>query len=156
MPDLSELRKRLVDIALEWQEALGVSPAITSAVSEVDAAIISGCIAEDIRAQGENRTAVTKGHDFICDGVTFQVKANRPSGKKGSRVTLVAKPKNYEWDKLIWILYDQRYQIVEAYEWDVQPFYEKFDSKKRLSPNDLQEGKRLIIPSSLPSARATP
>jgi hypothetical protein len=37
----SDLRPRLVDIALTWQQQFGVAPSITSAVSEYDAAAIA-------------------------------------------------------------------------------------------------------------------
>ena len=59
----------------------------------------------------QDRTAVAKGLDFEWSGCRYQVKANRPSGKPGSRVTLVPKPKNYDWDRLIWILYNVDYEI---------------------------------------------
>ena len=53
-----------------------------------------------------DKTAVAKGTDFVYRNIRYQVKANRPSGKKGSKVTMVPKASNYEWDRLIWILYD--------------------------------------------------
>ena len=37
------LRQQLISIALEWQKRFGVAPAITSALSEYDAAILVGC-----------------------------------------------------------------------------------------------------------------
>ena len=66
----------------------------------------------------EKRSAVTKGYDFTHNGCRYQVKANRPSGKPGSPVTWVSKVNNYDWDKLIWILYDRNYVVQEAWEWD--------------------------------------
>jgi len=41
-PAVSELRSKLVTIALQWQERFGVAPAITSAISELDAAVLAG------------------------------------------------------------------------------------------------------------------
>ena len=54
-----------------------------------------------IERRGVGRTAVTRGCDFILNELRYQVKANRPSGKRGSFVTLVGKASNYDWDRLI-------------------------------------------------------
>jgi hypothetical protein len=137
------LRHRLVAIALEWQAAFGVAPAITSVLSEFDAATLVGCGLESYCADGAARTAVSRGHDFISNGLRYQVKANRPSGKPGSPVTLVAKPTNYDWDRLIWILYDRHYTIVEAWEWDVTEYRARFESVGRMSPKHMRAGRRL-------------
>ena len=99
------LRDRLVETALEWQGKYGVAPSITSTISEYDAALLVGVPDAEYVDQGKTRTAVSRGCDFIYEGKRYQVKANRPSGKSGSRVTLVGKARNYEWDYLIWILY---------------------------------------------------
>src|ERR1035438_1165072 len=37
---MDDIRTRLVNIALEWQECFGVAPSITSAIAEVDAACL--------------------------------------------------------------------------------------------------------------------
>jgi hypothetical protein len=66
------------------------------------------------------RTAVTRGCDFIFNGLRYQIKANRPSGKPGSFVTLVGKASNYDWDRLIWLLYDRYFVLQEAWEWPKQ------------------------------------
>lgn len=138
-----ELRKRLVAIALDWQTAFGVAPAITSVLSEFDAATLVGCPLEVYCKDGTARTAVSRGHDFISNGLRYQVKANRPSGKPGSPVTLVAKPSNYEWDRLIWILYDRQYTVVEAWEWDAAEYRSRFEQVGRLSPKHMRDGRRL-------------
>ena len=93
----------------------------------------------------QDKTAVNKGADFIYKNTRYQVKANRPSGKKGSFVTMVPKASNYEWDKLIWILYDSKYVIQEAWEWSVQDYKIAFDRVKRLSPKDYRKGKCLYL-----------
>jgi hypothetical protein len=139
-----QLRARLVAAALEWQAAFGVAPAITSTVSELDAALLVGCPIAEYCECGTLRTAVSKGHDFTFNGLRYQVKANRPSGKPGSPVTLVAKATNYDWDRLIWILYDTRYVVSEAWEWDVARYREEFDAVRRLSPRDMRRGRRLV------------
>ncbi|MDQ5857016.1 MAG: hypothetical protein M3542_01885 [Acidobacteriota bacterium] len=94
------------------------------------------------------RTAVSRGYDFVFRDKRYQVKANRPSGKPGSFVTLVGKPKNYDWDVLIWILYDSAYRIQEAWLWDAAAYRERFEARSRISPNDMRGGLALRIPSA--------
>lgn len=137
------LRTRLVSVALEWQECFGVAPSITSVLSEYDAAKLVGHSDETFGQDCLNRTAVTRGCDFTLNGVRYQVKANRPSGKPGSFVTLVAKASNYDWDRLIWMLYDKAYVLQEAWEWPVEEYREYFETKGRLAPADMRVGKRL-------------
>ncbi|HEY4257338.1 MAG TPA: hypothetical protein VGM66_09005 [Candidatus Udaeobacter sp.] len=71
------------------------------------------------------------------------MKANRPSGKPRSLVTLVAKARNFDWDVLIWILYDKNYRIQEAWQWEVAAYRKEFEFVKRLSPRHYQTGTRL-------------
>lgn len=137
------LRKKLVDVALEWQENFGVSPSITSSLSEYDAAMLVGMKESEYSEYMKPRTAVSKGTDFMFNGIRYQVKANRPSGKPGSYVTMVPKATNYEWDKLIWILYDKNYIMQEAWEWNVKDYIIAFDNVKRLSPAHYRKGKCL-------------
>lgn len=137
------LRNKLVDIALQWQESFGVAPSITSAISEYDAALLVGMTESEYSEYMKDKTAVNKGSDFVFNNQRYQVKANRPSGKPGSKVTIVAKAANYLWDKLIWILYDKQYIMQEAWEWDVDKYKLEFDSKSRISPNDYRKGKCL-------------
>ena len=91
----------------------------------------------------ERASAVQKGHDFVFNGMRYQVKANRPSGKRGSKVTLVPKARNYAWDRLIWIFYNPLYEIQEAWQWEVAAYREAFDSVTRLSPRHMRLGKQL-------------
>ncbi len=141
---MNDLRQRLVEAALAWERAFGIAPSITSALSEFDAAMLIGCSAEEYSTSMCGATTVQKGHDFIFNSSRYQVKANRPSGKPGSFVTLVPKAKNYEWDFLIWLLYDPQYQIQEAWLWEVDAYKAAFDSIKRLSPSHYRKGKRLV------------
>ena len=134
------LREKLVEIALLWQDKYGVAPSITSTVSEYDAAMLVGMTDSDYSEYMQDKTAVSKGADFVHNGVRYQVKANRPSGKKGSFITMVPKATNYEWDKLIWILYDKDYVMQEAWEWDVNDYISAFDGIKRMSPNHYRKG----------------
>ena len=142
------LRNQLVQVALEWQSRYGVAPQITPVVSEYDAAMLLGMPDEEYSSYMEDKTAVSKGKDFVYDGKRYQTKANRPSGKPGSKVTLVAKATNYDWDHLIWILYNKEYVLLEAWIWDVDEYRNQFDEKKRISPDDYRKGRQLAGPSS--------
>jgi hypothetical protein len=140
----NDIRSRLVAIALEWQELFGVAPHITSAISELDAARrLVGMTAKECGKAGINRTAVTRGYDFEYRGCRYQIKANRPSGKPGSKARIISVPKNLDWDVLIWILYDKHYVMQEAWMWTVAKYKKRFKNVKRLRPTDMREGKRL-------------
>ena len=143
MKERDDLRGRLVALALEWQRRYGVAPPITAPLSELDASRLVGMPDDAYSDYMQDKTAVARGLDFEWDGTRYQIKANRPSGKPGSRVTLVPKPTNYEWDRLIWILYDTNYEIQEAWQWDVASYQQQFHEKKRLSPSDYRAGTRL-------------
>ena len=137
------LRDKLVEIALQWQEKFGVAPQITTVVSEYDAAMLVGMPEREYSEYMQDKTAVNKGSDFVFNHKRYQIKANRPSGKPGSFVTRCPKASNYEWDKLIWILYDKYYIMLEAWEWYVTDYKSAFDCKKRISPDDYRKGKCL-------------
>ena len=138
------IREKLIEIALEWQEKFGVAPSITNSISEYDAAKLVGMSEKEYSDFMQNMTAVNKGFDFIFNGIKYQIKANRPSGKPGSFVTKVPNAKNYDFDKLIWILYNKDYEIQEAWEWDVNDYQQAFNSKNRISPDDMRKGKLLF------------
>lgn len=140
---MNELRQKLVEAALAWEHAFGNAPSITSALSEFDAAILVGHSAKEYSASMQGKTSLQKGFDFEFDGSRYQVKGNRPSGKPGSFVTLVPKAKNYDWDFLVWVLYNPQYEIQEAWLWEVSAYIAAFDSIKRLSPSHYRQGKRL-------------
>lgn len=140
---IEQLRDKLVEIALRWQERYGVAPSITSTISEYDAAMLIGMSENEYSDYMRDKTAVNKGNDFVFNNTRYQVKANRPSGKKGSYVTMVPKAANYEWDRLIWILYDKNYVIQEAWEWGVEEYKDAFDAIKRLSPDHYRKGRCL-------------
>ena len=78
------LRDKLVEVALEWQSKFGVSPSITSSVSEYDAAMLVGMSEQEYSEYMKDKTAVSKGADFVFNNFRYQIKANRPSGKPGS------------------------------------------------------------------------
>lgn len=140
---MSGLREQLVDLSLRWQETFGVAPSVTSAISEYDAAILVGMSESEYSTYMQDITAVQKGHDFVYEGVKYQIKAHRPSGKKGSKITNAGKARNYEWDVLIWIRYNQFYEIEEAWQWNKNDYIFNFDAKARISPDDMRKGKRL-------------
>ena len=138
-----DLRNRLVAVTLEWERVFGVAPSITSAISEYDAARLVGHTDESYGKACVGRTAVTRGCDFIYNGLRYQIKANRPSGKPGSPVTKVGEAKNYDWDRLIWLLYDRNFVLQEAWEWDINQYRAEFEGCPRLAPADMRKGKRL-------------
>ncbi len=140
------LRSRLVAVTLQWERAFGVAPQITGALSEYDAARLVGHSDESFARDCVGRTAVSKGSDFEFQGLRYQVKANRPSGKPGSVVTKVGKAANYDWDRLIWVLYDSAYVMLEAWEWDVDAYRVSFDSQAHVRPPDMRRGRRLHPP----------
>ena len=138
------MRDDLIKISLLWQKQYGVAPNILSAVSEYDAAMMIGMPEDEYSDFMQDKTAVSKGSDFIFNNKRYQVKANRPSGKPGSKVTIVAKAKNYEWDYLIWILYNKEFQIKESWIWNQHDYKKEFDEKKRISPSDYRRGTKLF------------
>jgi hypothetical protein len=139
----SQVREQLVATALLWEQRFGNAPSITSALSEYDAAMLLGMSEEEYSSAMKNATAVRKGFDFVHRGHRYQVKGNRPSGKPGSPVTLVPKARNYEWDYLVWILYDSKYELQEAWQWEAAFYQQAFHECKRLSPADHRNGKCL-------------
>lgn len=130
----SPLCQQLIDVTLEWETRFGNAPLITTVLSEHDAAMLVGMTEEEDSAAMAGVTAVQKGYDFRYQGGRYQVKGNRPSGKPGSFVTWVPKATNYEWDYLVWVLYDARYVIQEAWLWEVVAYRNEFHEVKRLSP----------------------
>lgn len=121
-----------------------MAPAITSTVSEYDASKLVGMSDQEYSAYMQDKTAVARGHDFVFRGVRYQIKAHRPSGKPGSRITNAGKARNYEWDILIWIRYDVSFEIVEAWAWDRESYIAAFDERKRISPDDMRGGRSLV------------
>lgn len=138
------LRSQLVRVALRWQSIYGVAPSITTAISEYDAAMMVGMTEQEYSEYMQDKTAVTKGHDFIFKGIRYQIKAHRPSGKPGSFITNAGKAKNYDWDVLIWIRYNTQYEIQETWAWEREKYIQAFDTMKRISPVDMRNGKALI------------
>jgi len=138
-----QLRDLLVQVSLEWEKRFAVAPSITSSVAEYDAAKLAGTSLRIGKGRKESDTAVMKGVDFRNNNVDYQVKANRPSGKPGSPVTLVGKAKSFNWDKLVWVLYNREYRIEEAWEFTRNEYKKLFESEKRLSPDDMRKGTKL-------------
>lgn len=138
------LRAKLVGLALEWQRSYGVAPAITSTLSEYDAAKMLGMSDEEYGSYMQDKTAVARGHDFIFNGIRYQIKAHRPSGKPGSPISNAGKARNCDWDILIWIRYDIDYTILEAWQWNRERYFNEFHSKRGVSPKDMRRGKQLV------------
>ncbi len=145
---MSKIRDDLVTLALEWQDKFGVAPAITSTLSEYDAAMLVGMTENEYSDFMQSQTAVQKGYDFIFNELRYQVKGNRPSGKPGSKVTMVPKPSNYNWDILVWVLYNKEYEIQEAWSWPIGAYKDAFHETKRLSPAHYRNGQNLLNKAS--------
>lgn len=143
-----DLRAQLVAVALEWERRYGVAPGITSAISEYDAARLVGHSAESFGRDCVGRTAVTPGADFCHNNVRYQVKANRPSGKPGSFVRLVSKAKNYDWDRLIWLLYDREFRLQEAWEWTASKYRKQLGNISYVRPSHMRKGRQLQTSAS--------
>ena len=140
---MHELRSRLVALAIDWELAFGNAPSITSALSEYDAAMLLGLSLLQYSAAMKGSTAVQRGYDFKHNGVRYQVKGTRASGKRGSKITKVPQAKNFDWDQLIWITYDPKYEIQEAWLWEVGEYEAQFKELTRLSPLHMRAGKCL-------------
>ena len=105
--------------------------------------MLVGCCEKDYQTQMLERSVVAPGHDFVHDGQRYQVKSKRPSGRRGSKVTLVGKPTSYDWDYFVWVHYETNYCLSEVWRWAVEEFREKLGNKKRLCPSDIRNGCRL-------------
>lgn len=103
MKNAANMRTRLVKVALDGQRHFGVAASITNAVSGLDAALLLGMSEEVFSKSGRCRAAVTRGSDYEFHPKRYQVTLNRPSGKKGSFVTLATKkkygPDGYGWGR---------------------------------------------------------
>jgi hypothetical protein len=141
---MNDLRQRLVAIALEWERAFGNAPSITAVVSEFDAAMLLGMTEEEYGRAMQGATSVQRGHDFVFRGKRVQVKGTRPSGKPGSTITKVPSATNYVWDELVWVSYNPRYEVQEAWLWEVAAYEEAFSGVKRLSPEHMRKGRSLL------------
>lgn len=58
---MHDLRDRLVAVTLEWERAFGNAPAITSTLSEFDAAILLGLTPQQYSDCMRGATAVQRG-----------------------------------------------------------------------------------------------
>lgn len=138
------LRDRLVSIALEWQRAYGNAPAITGALGEYDAAILVGCTEDDYQTQMRERSVVARDYDFMHQGLRYQVRATRPSGRRGSSVTLVPKPHRCEWDYFVWVHFHPDFRLREVWRWSVADFRTQLGNVDRLSPSHVRRGEGLF------------
>jgi hypothetical protein len=141
---MSDLRQRLVAVTLEWERIYGNAPSITTAISEYDAAMLLGMTEAEYSQSMQGATTVQRGHDFMFRGRRVQVKGTRASGKPGSRITKVPSATNYDWDELVWVSYNPRYEVQEAWLWEVAAYESAFRLEKRLSPEHLRRGKSLL------------
>lgn len=138
------LRKALIGIALKWEHDYSVLPRTGDALSEFDAAMLVGHTPESFGEVMVGMTAVQKGFDFRIGNIRYQIKHNRPSGKKGSKITNAGKAKGLDqWDKWIWIRYDRIFVIEEAWLWTSEDFWSAFELDEGLTPEKMRQGKSL-------------
>ncbi len=140
---IHDLRQRLVSVALEWESAFVNAPSITTAISEYDAAMLLGLSEAEYSRAMHGSTSVQRGFDFKHLGIRYQVKGTRPSGKPGSKITKVPSALNYDWDQLVWVSYNPKFEIQEAWQWDVDTYKSEFENVKRISPSHMRKGKCL-------------
>lgn len=58
---------------------------------------------------------------------------------------MVPKASNYEWDRLIWILYDKNYVMQECREWYMRDYKWRLKTKKDYLPKTTGGGIAFII-----------
>ena len=59
-------------------------------------------------------------------------------------MTLVSLKRKFEWDKLIWLLYNREYVLQEAWEFTVDEYKSHFTQSTRLSPDHMRLGRCLF------------
>ncbi len=134
----------MVRIALEWQESFSVAPSITTAISEYDVAVrFLGMEPVEYAKLCQGKTAVQRHVDIVDrHGISFQVKANRPSGGPGSEPTITsAKPSNLNclWNGLFWVLYHMDYSIRECWFFAPGEFSKAFEGQKYVRPARIRQ-----------------
>ena len=58
-------------------------------------------------------------------------------------MTSVVRASNYEWGRLLWLLYDRAYVLQEAWEWEVGAYRAALGGRARLAPADMRGGRQL-------------
>lgn len=129
MKTINEITDRLIKCSIEFENQTGIVPAVSSALSEIDAMIGIGMSEKDIFGYKIKQKTRQKGHDFEYRGLKYQVKVDRESIKEGfgpgkNKHNSLISPRG-EWDVLIWIEYDCDYKIISAYKWTKKDFKDK-------------------------------
>ena len=57
---------------------------------------------------------------------------------------MVPSATNSDWDELVWVSYNPRYEIQEAWLWEVAAYEAGFSGVKRLSPEHMRRGRSLL------------
>ena len=58
---------------------------------------------------------------------------------------MVPRARNFDWDYLIWVLYNSKYEIEEAWLWDVASYQSELDLSKKVRPGDMRQGSRISL-----------
>lgn len=75
----------------------------------------------------------------------FGVECEHGGFEMRAATTKVPKASNYDWEILIWVLYDRQYRVLEAWQWDVSDYRTAFDTVGRLSPAMMRAGHPLHL-----------
>ena len=127
----STFREILVGLARNWQDPIGVTPGVSLAVARYDAAVLSGLPEPACRG-------VSSGADFVHQDLRYQVIASRePELARVPRV-----PRD-GWDRLVWLVYDRDYALLEAWSWDAES-YRRATAATPATPEDLRRGQDLL------------
>ena len=140
-------REQLISQSLAWESAFGKSPSITGELGEIDAIFSLGFLTPETLRKRRSASAVKSKSDFEVNGLRYQVKANRPSGRPGSKVTKIGVPKPDGWDELLWVLYNKDYRVQEFWKIDHRTFWQALGGNKHLRPKIIRDsGIRLSVP----------
>ncbi|MBF0438501.1 MAG: hypothetical protein HQL93_05195 [Magnetococcales bacterium] len=135
----SPTRDTLVAAALEWQDRYRVSPINLSVIAALDAALLIGMSEEHYSLHMRNKKFMeSKDINFFFEKKSFIVKASR-------QAALVPKAQHLEWDEIVFILYDARYDILGAWQMSREAYMTQCYHKERLSVEDYKTGQKLVL-----------
>jgi len=154
---METMKDKLVKLALEWEDKFGVAPRITASISEYDAAMVTGMTEDEYSQEMQDKTAVGEGYDFEYNKLKYQVKGSRPSKKrekehpkdpvtKVGKAAIEYKDVSKPWDKLIWVLYDKKFEPQGAWEWDFDDYKREITPLEYVRPGHMKRGKQIIFP----------
>lgn len=142
---MEHLYNDLINISLKWEKEYGIVPKILPEILKYDAVIYIDYDLDAYAKQIKTRKTNPSGYDILFKGKKYLVKGGRRIGENISTISPMDKPKNKNWDYLIWILYDQEFKVLEVWQWENKVFYKKFQNKTRITADKMRTGKYLYI-----------